>query len=163
MRLGIAMPHTLAMGAEDYNVIVGQQVQAARNSAGLTEDDVAQRMTNLGYASWTAQTVSNAELGLYHLAAVEVLGISLALEIAVASSLAPSSGVQWDIQLADGPVVVLGESVAITWTDNAPITTAPVIAPTTGGTTATGSASAPTAAGGPTATIKPPTEKTSHV
>jgi hypothetical protein len=145
------MAHTLAMGAEDYNVIVGQQVQTARNSAGLSQDDVAQRMNNLGYASWTAQTVSGAEAGQYQLAAAEVLGISLALEIVVASSLAPSSGVEWTVQLTGGPVVVVGESVSITWSSNSP-----VIPPTA-------TVSAPVTTSEPGSTIQAPTEKTSHV
>ncbi len=115
------------MEALGYDVIVGQQVGAARNSTGMSEADLAERMSNLGFASWSSQTVQDAELGVYPLAAVEVLGISLALEVAFADLLQPTLGEQWVVQLQGGPVVALRGFVPIMWDGNAPMSIPPPV------------------------------------
>jgi hypothetical protein len=109
------------MEALDYDAFVGQKVGAARSRTGMSEADLADRMCHLGFLSWGAQTVQDAELGAYALAAVEVLGISLALEVAFADLLQPTLGEQWVVQLQDGPVVALRGFVPIMWDGNTPI------------------------------------------
>ena len=106
------------MEAQGYEVIIGEQVHAARSRIGMSEEDLADRMRHLGYASWSHQTVSDAERGDHHLAAAEVLGISLALEVSVADLVLPTRGDQWVVKLHDGPVVPLGGFVPITWEGN---------------------------------------------
>ncbi|MGO8960921.1 MAG: hypothetical protein ACLQFR_26650 [Streptosporangiaceae bacterium] len=111
--------------AYDYDVYVGRKAQTARSLADLSEEEVAERMRHLGYASWVTQTVRDAENGQYRMLAAEVLGLSLALEVSVTDLVQPTGGGQWIVRLPIGKKVPLRGFVPIGWDANTPVTWPP--------------------------------------
>ena len=106
--------------AHDYDIYVGQKAQWARSLNRLSEESVAERMRQLGYENWGPQTVRDAEIGEHRLAAADVLGLSLALEVSIADLVLPTDGDQWVVLLPSGKKVPLRGFVPIGWNDDVP-------------------------------------------
>lgn len=73
---------------EQYALILGGNVAAARRRLRLRQSSTAARMGALGW-NWHPQTVSEVEAGRRALRADEVLGVALALETTVAALMSP--------------------------------------------------------------------------
>lgn len=73
---------------EQYALILGANVGAARNRRRLRQSSLAARMAALGW-NWHPQTVSEVEAGRRALRADEVLGLALALETSIMALMSP--------------------------------------------------------------------------
>lgn len=108
-----------------YSMVLAQNVKAAREYQNLSEDDLAERMRNLGYSTWLQQTVSSVELGEYSLAAEEVLGISVALYASVTALMLPPDDNPLAVALPGGEIVTLRRhhfEPSLWWYGNMPTT-----------------------------------------
>ena len=73
---------------EQYALILGTNVAAARSRMRLRQSSLAARMGSLGW-NWHPQTVSEVEAGRRAVRADEVLGLALALETSVMTLMSP--------------------------------------------------------------------------
>jgi hypothetical protein len=73
---------------EQYALILGANVGAARSRLRLRQASLAARMAALGW-NWHPQTVSEVEAGRRALRADEILGLTLALETSVMALMSP--------------------------------------------------------------------------
>jgi hypothetical protein len=73
-----------------YDDVIARNIAAAIARRGLSQEDVAERMRNLGYSAWIRQTVSSITRGKRRLVTSELLGLSIALEVWIMSLLLPS-------------------------------------------------------------------------
>jgi transcriptional regulator with XRE-family HTH domain len=119
-----------------YGDLIARNIRAAIARRGLSQEDVAERMRNLGFPSWIRQTVSSTIRGKRKLVAEELLGISVALEVSIISLLMPSLDDPAAVTLPGGRVVGLErwhDSPGMTgprpwlvhWDGNTPKITAP--------------------------------------
>jgi transcriptional regulator with XRE-family HTH domain len=67
---------------EPYAKILAANVRAARARLGIKQENLAARMTALGWR-WYRQTASEVEAGKRRLVAEEMLGLAIALETTV--------------------------------------------------------------------------------
>lgn len=103
-----------------YGMVLAQNIKAARSRRALSEEDLAERMRNLGYSAWLRQTVASAERGEYSLAAEEVLGISVALYASVTTLMLPPADDPLDVILPGGQAIHFRPS--LWWDGNIPTT-----------------------------------------
>jgi transcriptional regulator with XRE-family HTH domain len=106
-----------------YGMVLAVNIKAAREDLSLSEEDLAERMQNLGYSTWLQQTVSDAEDGEYSLAAEEVLGISVALYVSVATLMLPPGDDPLAVALPSGQIVSLSRhhfEPSLWWYGNTP-------------------------------------------
>lgn len=73
------------------NAAVCRNLRAARAAAQLKQDDVAERMRELGFAAWRHSTVSLTERGQRRITVDELLGLAVAFEVSVQSLLEQTS------------------------------------------------------------------------
>jgi transcriptional regulator with XRE-family HTH domain len=115
------------MGAT-FDAVIAHNVLVRRAMLKLSQAAVARRMTALGYTIWKQQTVVAVEHSRRRLAAVELLGLALALETTIAALLTPSEE-DSPTELPSGAAVsgpqmtglVHGlASRAVTWQDDQP-------------------------------------------
>ena len=108
-----------------YGMVLAVNIKAAREDQHLSEEDLAERMRNLGYSTWLEQTVSDAEDGEYSLAAEEVLGISVALYVSVTTLMLPQGDDPLAVALPSGQIVTLRrhhDEPSLWWYGNTPTT-----------------------------------------
>jgi transcriptional regulator with XRE-family HTH domain len=111
------------MGAIDYGAFLAQSISAERVADNLSQQDVAERMTNLGYSGWSAQTVADAETAKRPLAASEILGLSAVLSFSITQAIPPAlPKMQADVTLPGGETVIvrLDQTELIVWQGNIP-------------------------------------------
>lgn len=75
--------------AADYAEVLGRNLAVARTRLDISQEDVAERMRQLGYAAWARATVSKSERGSRPVTAAEVIGLAMALETTVPGLMAP--------------------------------------------------------------------------
>jgi transcriptional regulator with XRE-family HTH domain len=73
-----------------YADVLKNNARAARSRAGLDQEDVAERMRELGFSAWLRQTVTRIERGRRRLTAEEVFGLALALGTTPVALLSPT-------------------------------------------------------------------------
>lgn len=66
-----------------FESIIGRNVRAARMSRDLAQDELARRMRALGF-QWSQQITASAELGRRRISVAELVGLALALNLAIA-------------------------------------------------------------------------------
>src|SRR5262245_5591924 len=77
-----------------YMDLLARNLRAARAAAGLSQADVAERMTQLGFTYWRRQTVARAEKAERRLTSDEVIGLMVALETDMTALLNPPAEFQ---------------------------------------------------------------------
>jgi hypothetical protein len=93
----------------------------------LDQAVVSERMRALGYPSWHRQTLGKVERGERRLAASELLGLALALEVPIPVLLAgpPDNGIELgDYQISGQDVTALASgrnNGAVRWDGNKPV------------------------------------------
>lgn len=87
------------MADQSYGAVLARNVKAARTRRDLNQEDLAERMRDLGYGEWIRQTVSNVEARKRRLTAEEAFALSVALDVALTSLMFPGPD--------DAPVVTL--------------------------------------------------------
>jgi transcriptional regulator with XRE-family HTH domain len=95
------------MATMAYGDVIARNIRAAISRRGLSQEDLAERMRQLGYSSWIRQTVSNTIRGKRKLVAEELLGISVAAEVSIISLLLPSADDPPAVTLPGGHTVVI--------------------------------------------------------
>lgn len=108
------------MAGMAYGVVLGQNIHMARIDAGLSDEDLAERMRHLGYPTWLRQTVASAERGEYGMAAEEVFAISIALYVSVNTLTLPPVDDPLEVILPGGQAI--GFSPPMWWDGNEPTT-----------------------------------------
>ena len=100
-------PHT---GSRYLSQIVGERVRDVRRHRGVSQEELADRMVDLGHATWHRPTVGQVEKAERNLTVDELLSLAVAFKTTLAYLMSPASA--WDPNY-DGPVDVgRSESVA---------------------------------------------------
>src|SRR5262249_40825084 len=89
--------------AQTPDEILRGNIGAAMGRRKLTQPDLAARMTALGY-KWIRQTVGDVQSGRRSLRAAELYGLALALEVSIATLIAPADEYE-DVTLPSGKPV----------------------------------------------------------
>ena len=71
------------MASTPYGEVLARRIRATRDAKRLSQESVATRMRALGFDWWTRQTVGSTEKPTRRVTAAEVVGLALALEVAV--------------------------------------------------------------------------------
>lgn len=87
-----------------YRSLLTSTVRRCRQRLGLEQAQLAKRMAGLGFP-WHPPTVSNIETGKRRLAAEELLGLSLALEVPLSALVAPPHDMRLPIAVGDNLAV----------------------------------------------------------
>lgn len=96
--------------ATRYGELIARNIRAAMSRRGLSQEDLAERMRDLGYSAWIRQTVSNTVRGKRRLVAEELLGIAVATNVRIESLFLPSADDPQAVILPTGePVRFPGE------------------------------------------------------
>jgi transcriptional regulator with XRE-family HTH domain len=91
-----------------YAKIVASNIRAVRGRKGLEQQDVADRMSALGFSSWRLrQTVSSLEKGRRRVTAEELLALSVVLDTSVPVLMAPSPD-DTSVRFGEGATVSSG-------------------------------------------------------
>ncbi len=122
--------------SEPYGRLVGRRIREARTAAGLSQQDVAERMQSLGFGSWLSQTVSSAERAGRRVTAEELLGLMVTCETDMTALIYPAADNQ-PVSLPAGQEVVLPAAKYAydparksLWIDNVPRTVPDGMLPT---------------------------------
>ncbi len=107
LRSALLRVHNQSMATMAYGDLIARNIRAAIGRRGLTHEDLAERMRQLGYSSWIRQTVSNTIRGKRRLVAEELLGISVAANVSIVSLLLPSADDPAAVTLPSGQDVVI--------------------------------------------------------
>jgi hypothetical protein len=75
--------HHRGMAPITFGQALARRIQATRRVKELSQESVAARMRALGFDGWTRQTVGSTEKPTRRVTAAEVVGLALALEVAV--------------------------------------------------------------------------------
>lgn len=89
------------MSPVPYDDLLARNLRAARASAELSQDDVRERMRDLGFTSWQRSTMSLVERAKRRLTAEEVAALALVLQTTVARLVTPPD--ERDSQLVEFP------------------------------------------------------------
>ena len=117
-----------------YGDLIARNIRAAMSRRGLSQEDLAERMRQLGYSAWIRQTVSNTIRGKRRLVAEELLGIAVATEVNITSLLLPSADDPPAVILPAGQIVHMHrqpfapqgqDAGSVIWSGNAPTFKAP--------------------------------------
>jgi transcriptional regulator with XRE-family HTH domain len=73
-----------------YGSLLARNLRVARAAANLSQNDVGERMRNLGFTAWQRSTVSLAEQGKRRLIAEEVFALAYALDTTIARLVRPT-------------------------------------------------------------------------
>ena len=95
------------MAQPSYADLVVGNIRAERNRRKLDQADVVERMRELGFTSWHRQTMSRIEKGDRRIFPEELLGLSLALEVPMATLLFPAAGDMRMVSMPGGQLVIL--------------------------------------------------------
>jgi transcriptional regulator with XRE-family HTH domain len=136
LRSALLRVHNQRMAAMAYNDLIVANIRAAIGRRGLTHEDLAERMRQLGYSSWIRQTVSNTIRGKRKLIAEELLGISIAVDVSIVSLMLASADDPAAVTIPSGEVVGIERWMAgfgttgprpwqVVWDGNTPKLTAP--------------------------------------
>lgn len=115
----------------DYEVFLGRNISAARGRLRLSQASVAARMKALGFSQWHQQTAGSIERADRRVTALEVLGLSIALETTVRDLMTPPQGELVTLPGTPGERFQIGASRfeindgALTWDKDEPVMGAP--------------------------------------
>jgi transcriptional regulator with XRE-family HTH domain len=88
-----------------YGSLVARNLRAARAAANLSQEDVGERMRDLGFTSWARSTMSLAEQGKRRVTAEELAGLAVVFEVDL-TSLAYPPGDGQPVSLPGGQEIV---------------------------------------------------------
>ena len=77
-------------GSRFLGQILGENMRSVRALRRLTQDDLAERMRQLGHANWVRATVSEVERYGRNVTVDELLGLALALNATIGALLEPT-------------------------------------------------------------------------
>jgi transcriptional regulator with XRE-family HTH domain len=89
-----------------YGSLLARNLRAARAAANLSQEDVGERMRDLGFSSWVRSTMSLAEQGKRRVTAEELIGLMVVFEVDLTALAYPPSENQF-VALPGGQEVML--------------------------------------------------------
>jgi transcriptional regulator with XRE-family HTH domain len=90
------------MAPTTYDEVLARNIRAARSRAGLSQQDLAERMQSLGYDAWLYQTVGNVERAKRGVQTREIFALALCLEVSMPTLTAPNADQDDFIVLPNG-------------------------------------------------------------